>query len=243
MSRAVYHAGPELHFALAVDKYVHFTSPIRRYPDTLTHQVLTEYLALGKVLRWEKQAMGLAWSDGGTAPADKPKRDGKAIPDFERWEFSLPHIAAFCTERSIRSDKGELAADQIKVLRTLLPRVGEAMNGTVISIAGNAVVVQLDENMAEGYLEFSELSDSWAEVHKFWVHYETGSGVRKIMLGDRMEVEIAGIDLGSRSMRLTPLGQFAMERTWSRTRERNDRRKRKSRGNKSSRGRKRRRRK
>ena len=228
MARAVYHAGPELHFALAIDKYVHFTSPIRRYPDTLTHQVLTEYIGVGGVLRWEASSTGLPWADGSTGPAPKPKRDGKRIPDFERWEFGLPHIAAHCTERSIRADKGELAADQIKVLRLLLPKIGEAMAGTVISIAGNSVIVRLDENMAEGYVEFSELSDGWVEVHKFWAHFETGAGVRKVMLGDRMEVEIAGIDLGSRSMRLTPLGAFAQQRGWSRTRERQDRRRRRS---------------
>lgn len=233
MSRATYHAGPELHFALALDKYVHFTSPIRRYPDTLTHQVLTEYISVGGELRWEKDPSDLPWSDGSTGPAGKPKRDGKRIPDFERWEFSIPHVAALCTERSIRADKGELAADQIKVLRLLLPKIGEVMAGTVISVAGNAVVVQLDQYMAEGYVEFTELSDSWVETHKFWVHYETGAGVNKIMLGDRMEVEIASIDLGSRSLRLTPLGQFATKRTWSGTRERDDRRRRKSRGKKN----------
>ncbi|MCB9895994.1 MAG: VacB/RNase II family 3'-5' exoribonuclease [Planctomycetes bacterium] len=223
MARATYHAGPELHFALALDKYVHFTSPIRRYPDTLTHQVLTEYIGAGGVLRWESEASGLTWADGSKAPAGKAKRDGRRIPDFERWEFSLPHIAAHCTERSIRADRGELAADQIKVLRLLLPRIGEAMQGTVISIAGNSVIVQLDELMAEGYVEFSELTDGWVDVHKFWVHYETGAGVRKVMLGDRMEVEISNIDLGSRSMRFTPLGSFAQQPTWSR-RQRQDRR-------------------
>lgn len=222
MQRATYHAGPEVHFALALDKYVHYTSPIRRYPDTLTHQVLTEYLEVGGTFDWER---------GGP----KPKADGKRIPDFERWEFSLPHIASHCTERSIRADKGELAADQIKVLRLLLPKIGEAMMGTVISIAGNSVIVRLDQYMAEGYIEFSELTSSWVEVHKFWAHFETGAGVRKIMLGDRLEAEIAGIDLASRSMRLSPLGQHAQRQAWSGNRERTQRREKAGR-RKSSRG-------
>ena len=223
MARATYHAGPDVHFALGTDKYVHFTSPIRRYPDTLTHQVLTEYLGSGGTLRWEDEASGLVWADGSNAAPGKPKRDGKRIPEFERWEFAMPQIAAHCTERSIRADRGEIAASQIKVLRLMVPRIGEALPGTVISIAGNSVIVRLDENLAEGYVEFNELSAGWVEAHKFWAHFETGAGVRKVMLGDRMEVEIAAIDLGSRSMRLTPLGSFAKRQQWSGNRDRSKR--------------------
>jgi ribonuclease R len=232
MTRAVYHAGPELHYALAVRKYVHFTSPIRRYPDTITHQVLSAYLATGQTLRWESEPLDLPWVDGVPSSEFRVPRSAKGRikkhgtrntereTHFEQFEFAMPHVAAHCTERSIRADRGELAADQIKILRTLIPRIGEAMHGTVISMQSNAAVVRLDENLAEGYLEFSELTDGWVEVHKFWAHYETHAGVRKIMLGDRMEVELASIDLGSRSLRLTPLGEHAQGREWSRFRAR-----------------------
>jgi hypothetical protein len=67
--------------------------------------------------------------------------------------------------------------------------------------------VRLDETLAEGYVEFKDLSPGWVETHRFWAHVETGSGVRKIKFGDRMEVQIAEIDLGSRSMRLSPAGR------------------------------------
>jgi ribonuclease R len=239
MARAVYHAGPDLHFALAIDKYVHFTSPIRRYPDTLTHQVLTEYLGVGGVLRWEAERVDAPWADGNSAPAPDAKRDGKRIPDYERWEFAMPQIATHCTERSIRADRGELAADQIKVLRMLLPKIGEAMHGTVISVSNNAIIVRLDGNMAEGYIEFTELTDGWTEVHKFWVDYEADGVLRKAMLGDRMEVEIVGIDLGSRSMRLTPLGRFAV-RGMARRSRREDRDRGRRRERKQRKGRRRR---
>lgn len=215
MTRATYHAAPELHFALATDKYVHFTSPIRRYPDTVTHQVLTEYIGIGGLLRWESRALGLDWADGSTGRPSRSNPPGKEIPDFDRWEFQMPHVAAHSTERSIRADRGELAADQIKVLRTMIPRIGEVMHGTVISFAGAGVIVQLDENMAEGVISFRDLSDGWVEMHKFWAHYETQSGMRQIMMGDRMEVEISAIDLGSRSMQLTPVGEHAPQTGWS----------------------------
>ncbi|MBX3473047.1 MAG: RNB domain-containing ribonuclease [Planctomycetes bacterium] len=220
MTRAVYHAGPDLHYALALNEYVHFTSPIRRYPDTVTHQLIRAYFAQGKELRWESAALGVHWADGTLAAPRKAARDGRKIDNFEQWEFAMPGIATHCTERSIKADQGSLAADQIKILRHMRGRIGEEMLGTVIGVSGRGVIVRLDDNLAEGTLEFNELTSGWVETHRFWAHYETGSGVRKVMLGDRMEVQIADIDLASRTMLLTPLGQHSRQRGRER---RNDR--------------------
>ena len=225
MTRAVYHAGPDLHYALAVNEYLHFTSPIRRYPDTVTHQVLSAYFAQGRQLRWEARALGLPWHGGGEGAATKKApRDGARIEGYESWEFALPSIAAHCTDRSIKADQGSLAADQIKILRHMRKRIGEQVEGTVIGISGRGVTVRLDETLAEGYVEFSELSPGWVETHRFWAQVETGSGVRKIKFGDRMEVQIAEIDLGSRSMRLTPVRKAGSAREHRPRNDRNRRR-------------------
>ncbi len=48
MSKAVYTTKNIGHYGLAFDYYSHFTSPIRRYPDVMTHRLLQHYLDGGK---------------------------------------------------------------------------------------------------------------------------------------------------------------------------------------------------
>ncbi len=45
MAKAVYATKNIGHYGLAFDTYTHFTSPIRRYPDILSHRLIFEYLA------------------------------------------------------------------------------------------------------------------------------------------------------------------------------------------------------
>lgn len=54
MAKAFYSTDNIGHYGLAYRFYTHFTSPIRRYPDTMVHRLLTRYLAGGATVEQSK---------------------------------------------------------------------------------------------------------------------------------------------------------------------------------------------
>lgn len=54
MAKAVYTTKKSSHYGLAFDFYTHFTSPIRRYPDVMSHRLLEHYLTGGKSVNEEE---------------------------------------------------------------------------------------------------------------------------------------------------------------------------------------------
>ena len=78
LKQAVYTPENVGHFGLAFDAYVHFTSPIRRYPDLLVHRAIKAALA-GR--RYE----GVHWAELGKHCSETERRADDASRDVENW--------------------------------------------------------------------------------------------------------------------------------------------------------------
>jgi ribonuclease R len=78
LKQAVYSPSNKGHFGLAFDAYVHFTSPIRRYPDLLVHRVIKAQLA-------KRNYSGVDWEALGRHCSETERRADDASRDVENW--------------------------------------------------------------------------------------------------------------------------------------------------------------
>jgi ribonuclease R len=78
LRQAVYSPENAGHFGLAYDAYVHFTSPIRRYPDLLTHRAI-------KAVLQGRRCEGQDWKVMGRHCSDTERRADEASRDVENW--------------------------------------------------------------------------------------------------------------------------------------------------------------
>ena len=72
LKKAVYSAEDSGHFGLGLTNYMHFTSPIRRYPDLVVHQVLGRMEEDGRIpagAGWDEDTAGMAEECSGTEQA------------------------------------------------------------------------------------------------------------------------------------------------------------------------------
>ena len=79
MKQAVYSPDNAGHFGLAYEAYTHFTSPIRRYPDLLTHR------AIKAVLKGETYDPKAPWDQLGTQCSATERRADEATRDVTAW--------------------------------------------------------------------------------------------------------------------------------------------------------------
>jgi ribonuclease R len=165
-AQAVYSPDNLGHFGLALRRYAHFTSPIRRYADLLVHRSLIAALGLGP--------------DGLPAGAEA---------GFER---IAEHISM--TER--RADAAERDAEDRYMAAYLVSRVGATFPGRIGGVTRFGLFVTLDETGADGLVPIRSLVPNDYYVHDEPRHRLVGrSSGRIYVLGDAVEVRLREADM------------------------------------------------
>ena len=171
-SQAMYSPDNIGHFGLALNKYGHFTSPIRRYADLLVHRALIAGLKLG---------------EGGLPPEEG-----------ERFEQIGADISG--TER--RAAMAERDAVDRYVAAYMSDKVGAEFPGKISSVTHFGLFISLQETGADGLVPISTLPDDYYvhdPANHALVGQNRGKTFR---LGDQVVVRIADADAATGSLAL-----------------------------------------
>ena len=136
MQKARYDAKPVGHFGLALNDYLHFTSPIRRYPDLIVHRMLRKYCF------------------------------NNNFNEIENDEKLMNELAIITSERERASIDAERDVDSMKMAEYMQDHIGKVYEGIISSITNFGFFVELDNlveglvhihTLKDDYYNFDEI--------------------------------------------------------------------------------------
>ncbi|WP_312183357.1 ribonuclease R [Massilia timonae] len=204
MQQAVYSPDNVGHFGLAYEAYAHFTSPIRRYPDLLTHRAIKAIL-LGK--RYEPKRIELGklnttQSNAARKQAAKDKAEGKpqkSEKDLTVWDA----LGVHCSANERRADEASRDVENWLKCFFMQDKIGEEFTGTVAGVTTFGIFVQLDELFVEGLVHITELGADYFQYDEARHELRGERTGQRYQLTDRVTVKVARVDLESRKIDLT----------------------------------------
>lgn len=159
------------HFGLASKCYLHFTSPIRRYPDLVVHRILREALL-------------------------KPMTPAR----IEELAGVLPDIAIECSRTERAAEKAERSVVGAMRMWFMEDKVGEVFTSTVVGVNPHGMWVRLDEFYVDGFLHVSGLTDDYYIYDERAMRLRGKRSGRQFMLGNPLTVRLERIDRTEREL-------------------------------------------
>jgi ribonuclease R len=202
MQQAVYSPENIGHFGLSYESYAHFTSPIRRYPDLLTHRAIKAILQ-GK--RYDPKGIETAELNTMLSPAarkmqaqDKANGKKKAEGALAIWEA----LGIHCSANERRADEASRDVEAWLKCYFIRDKLGEEFTGTISGVTTFGIFVQLDALYIEGLVHVTELGADYFQYDESR-HELRGerTGIR-YQLTDRVTVQVSRVDLDARKIDL-----------------------------------------
>lgn len=202
MQQAVYSPENIGHFGLSYEAYAHFTSPIRRYPDLLTHRAIKAILQ-GR--RYEPKGidtsvLNTSLSNAARRAQAEEKAKGKKKQEGELaiWEA----LGIHCSANERRADEASRDVEAWLKCYFIRDKLGEEFTGTISGVAPFGIFVQLDALYIEGLVHVTELGADYFQYDEAR-HELRGerTGIR-YQLTDRVTVQVSRVDLDARKIDL-----------------------------------------
>ena len=159
MQKAIYDTNNIGHFGLASKCYTHFTSPIRRYPDTTVHRLIRTYLF-----------------------------DKKINPEtVDYYEHKLPFLTEHSSTKERDAIECERQVDDLKKAEYMMKHIGERYTGMISSVTNFGFFVELP-NLVEGLVKVSDLTDDKYIFDETTFSLRGVNNKRGYRLGDKVNV-------------------------------------------------------
>ena len=189
LSQAVYRPDNLGHFGLNYPEYVHFTSPIRRYPDLLVHRAIRSVIQ-SKVRSKLVQRVRGAASAGGDYPYD---------------EAAMVAFGERCSLTERRADDATREVQAWLKCEYLREHVGDEFSGVVSAVTSFGLFVELDDLYIEGLVHVTNLPGDYYRfdhAQQRLVGERTG---QSFQLGAPIRVLVASVNLDERKIDLEPV--------------------------------------
>ncbi|MFT7388176.1 MAG: ribonuclease R [Candidatus Endobugula sp.] len=210
LSQAVYHPENKGHFGLAYSAYTHFTSPIRRYPDLLTHR------AIRHVIRSRQHSDHVERVKG-----------AKVIAKKNIYPYNIADMLRLGEHTSMAERRADEATrDVVSWLKCeyLQEHIGEEFSGVITAVTNFGLFVELLDVYVEGLIHITSLPSDYyryEEAH----HRLVGERTKQIYcLGDELTVQVAAVKLDDRKVDFELVGvtQLASKKKRRRKPKKND---------------------
>lgn len=174
LKQARYSAENLGHFGLAFEDYLHFTSPIRRYPDLVVHRVL------------------------------RASMQHRLSPTLkERLKSDFPALAEHTSKRERVAEEAERDLTRYYHARWAREHRGETFSGIISGVTNFGVFVTLQSGV-EGLVHISQLDDDYYNYVEDAMMLMGRNSKRKFRLGNRIEVKILSVNPTLRQIDLIP---------------------------------------
>ncbi len=131
MKQAIYDTNNIGHFGLGFEYYTHFTSPIRRYTDLLTHRLLK--LVLEEELKSMKPSM----------------------------QKMFNNVAQTCSKTERVAIECERSLNKVKAVRFMKDKIGNEYNGIISGITKFGIFVEIEKTGIEGLIRYASLKSHY----------------------------------------------------------------------------------
>lgn len=166
MSKAKYSTDNIGHYALALDNYCHFTSPIRRFPDLAVHTLINMFI----------------------------NNDNKYNKSAESLLEILNEIANHSSYKERQADEAENDYIKLKMAEYISEHIDEEFYGYILDIDKDKVYIKLDNNI-KGIIDYNSDFLKSFTIDSYNKELYCNYSKQKIKLGTKLILQVSKVDI------------------------------------------------